>query len=159
MIPVPQLVDSPVNGDCLRACVASILEVDPLTLPNVGDKAVTGDRHWLNAMNDALAPRNLALFQTSNGQAFWEFPYFVWSIVSPKYEGVTHSVVVSYDTNRRDGILGGWKVEWDPSPYRDEPGRDVFYAKPIGAIFFVVVDPRRTDKFLGSPAKRGRSHD
>lgn len=140
MKPTPQLIDSPVNGDCFRACVASILEVDPATLPNISDPRYK-DRYWLGVMNEALASRNLALMYTTNEQCYWELPYFIWSIRSPTYEGKTHAVVVNYDPSRPG--TDSWRVVWDPSPHRDEPGRDEFYNKPLAAYFFVVLDPRR----------------
>jgi len=138
MKPVAQLVDSPENGDCFRACVASILELDPHALPNVGDPAVRGGRYFISVMNEALAPWNMQLMYTANEQCYWEMPVFIWSIRSPKYEGKTHAVVVTCDFKREKP----WQVAWDPSPYRDEPGREAFYAKPVAAYFFVVVDPR-----------------
>lgn len=140
MVPVPQLIDSPDTGDCFRACVASILEVDPLTLPNINDPAYK-DRYWRDVMNEALAPHNLAIQSTTNKQCYWEHPYFIWSIRSPKYEGQSHAVVVAYDPKR--GGMSAWYVAWDPSPWRDEPGREPFYADPHSAHFFTVVDPRK----------------
>ena len=50
--PVAQLIDSGEDGDCFRACVASILELDPLDLPNVGDPAVAKGRYHVAVMNE-----------------------------------------------------------------------------------------------------------
>lgn len=144
MIQVAQLIDSPENGDCFRACVASILELDPRTLPNVSDPQYK-DRFWLGVMNDALASRNLKIFGTSNKQCFWELPYFIWSVPSPVYEGKFHAVVVSYDTEGPGHrVLKHWRIAWDPSPWRDhEPEqRATCYNEPEAAYFFVPLDPR-----------------
>lgn len=143
MRPVAQLIDSAVSGDCFRACVASILEIDPLTLPNISDKAEIGDRDWMRVMNGAIAKYNLALVIPSNGTHFTEMPFYISAIQSPRYEGSTHAVVVGYD-EKRDG-MSSWYVAWDPSPWRDhEPERRAeFYAKPLHAYIFVSVDPSR----------------
>jgi hypothetical protein len=143
MKPVAQLVDNPETGDCFRACVASILELDPLTLPNIHDPEFK-DRYWLGVLNEKLAPFNLALMYTAKEQCYWEIPYFIWSIRSPTYEGKTHAVVVNYD-EKREG--SAWKIAWDPSPHRDEPGREPFYAKPLAAYFFIAVNPKRVMRF------------
>ena len=142
MKPVAQIIDSPETGDCFRACVASILEVDPHEVPNISDPAYKG-RYWLGVMNEYLAPRNLALMYTANEQCFWELPWFIWSVRSPKYEGKTHAVVVS--TTKGPGHnVHGWRIAWDPSPWRDhEPEkRAECYDKPLAAYFFVALDPR-----------------
>jgi hypothetical protein len=144
--PVPQLVDSGENGDCFRACVASILELDPNDLPNVGDPAVANGRYHVTVMNEALAKWHLALFLINKHTHWTETPYYIWSIRSPKYEGKTHAVVVAYD-EKRDGM--GWYVAWDPSPWRDEPGREKFYAKPLAAYLFLALDPRKNrDRYV-----------
>ena len=140
MRPVPQLIDSGENGDCFRACVASILELDPNELPNVGDPEVAKGRHHVAVMNEALAQWNLAIFLINEHTHWTEVPFYIWSIRSPRYEGKTHAVVVSYDAARPG--MDSWKVVWDPSPHRDEPGRDAFYAKPLASYLFLALDPR-----------------
>lgn len=141
MIPVAQLIDSPDNGDCFRACVASILEVDPLTLPNISE-AEYKDRYWLDVMNDAIAKFGLAIMYTSSGQCFWDLPYFIWSVQSPRFEGKTHAVVASCEEGPGHKVHG-WRIAWDPSPWRDyEPEkRAECYDKPLAAYFFVATDP------------------
>lgn len=142
MKPVAQLIDSAENGDCFRACVASILEVDPLTLPNISDPEYK-DRYWLGVMNDAIAKYGLAIMYTANGQCYWELPYFIWSVRSPRYEGKTHAVVVSTEEGEGHTVLGGWRIAWDPSPWRDhEPDkRAECYDAPLAAYFFVATNP------------------
>lgn len=141
--PVPQLVDSADNGDCFRACVASILEVDPLELPNISDPEYK-DRYWVGVMNEALAKHGLAIHYTLGGAAFHEIPIFIWSVPSPRYEGKMHAVVVRHlEEHDESAVLGWWKVAWDPSPWRDTDvdHRRECYAKPIAAYFFVASDP------------------
>lgn len=85
----------PDHGDCFRACVASILELDPTTLPNFADAwpdswiAWAGDRYEL--VEYAEPPHG-------------------WSIavgVSPRDSVITHGVVWYGD-----------KIVHDPHPSR-----------------------------------------
>lgn len=116
------------------------MEVDPLLLPNIGDPEVTKGRYQVGVMNEALARWNLVIVIPAQGTHFHEIGYYIWSIRSPRYEGKTHAVVVGYD-GAREG-MSAWHVAWDPSPWRDEPGREAFH-KPLNAYVFLALDPSR----------------
>lgn len=55
MKPVDQTVSSHINGNCLEACVASILEVPLSDVPDVN-----GNPDWLDVMATFLAARGYA---------------------------------------------------------------------------------------------------
>lgn len=53
---VDQTIFDAVNGNCLAACIASILEVELAEVPNFCEGATT---HWLDRLAEWLAPRGL----------------------------------------------------------------------------------------------------
>lgn len=61
MIPVDQSVSSPINGNCLEACVASILEVPLAEVPDVNSNP-----DWLDVMAAFLASRGYAFLYAPN---------------------------------------------------------------------------------------------
>lgn len=105
-------------GDCFRACVASILELDPFTVPNFceEDWGKEKDFSWYKAMLKWLHPRGLTYFDIQvpaefhgrwfEGPAASGFETFhILSGISPR--GIQHSVVA------RNGI-----IVHDPHPSR-----------------------------------------
>lgn len=56
MKPVQQTIFSKNLGDCFRACVCSILEIDICDMPNFWEQTQDGDIFW-NRVNDWLFPR------------------------------------------------------------------------------------------------------
>lgn len=63
MIPVDQTIPKPPKGDCFRACIASILELPILNLPNPHHP----EFHWWDAWNKWLDDRGLDLVE-------WDIP-------------------------------------------------------------------------------------
>lgn len=51
------------DGDCLMACVASVLEVELSTLPNI---TVTRQDQWYTILSDALRPLGYRFVEFSN---------------------------------------------------------------------------------------------
>lgn len=133
MIPFDMLIkhdpDRGLIGDCFRACVASILEVDPLFIPHFceADWGKTDDFTWYQDLTKWLAPRKLAyLLELSisdelygprwftNLATSWFETYHTISGESPRK--IRHTVVA----------LNGLIVH-DPHPDRTglaEPGDD-----------------------------------
>jgi hypothetical protein len=57
------------RGDCMRACIATLLQEDPTTLPHfVNDP---NEPNWLNGLNKFLATRGLFYVQVPNVRMFW----------------------------------------------------------------------------------------
>jgi len=48
------------RGNCLPACIASILEINPTTIPNFCE-IVTKDQNWQELANDWLKPFNMGM--------------------------------------------------------------------------------------------------
>lgn len=93
-----QLIYNKGNGDCFRACLASILnwDNDP-KLPNIDDK------NWLIKWGKILEPYGMRLefdFDKS-----WSGGYWIASVKSKNFKGQTHAIV-----------MNEMKVAFDPSP-------------------------------------------
>jgi hypothetical protein len=117
-------------GDCLRACVASLLEMNPLEVPHFMEEAIQNGR--ANQVVDDpdvvldgwLRQRGLKLlsFSFTGGMddkdlymGYGDELYIAWGI-SPRWDPATerrfcHAVVV-----KGDGY--GFKLEHDPHPSR-----------------------------------------
>jgi hypothetical protein len=124
VIPVDQLVlhdpnDDRQLGDCLRACIASVLELAPHDVPHfvqlgadAGDTEEDG-LHWFDEMRSFLATRRLDVLWVPVDQVDEYLPWSVRDEVilnGPSPRGpFTHSVV-----GRPDGT-----VLHDPHPSRD----------------------------------------
>jgi hypothetical protein len=102
LIKVQQKILGPQKGDCFRACVASILEMDIDDLPNY---------HGYNWWNRWIA------WGTKHGLVFEcyypdevppEAEYVIAGPKSPRIPDITHAVVV------KNG-----KIVWDPHPEYD----------------------------------------
>lgn len=106
-------------GDCVRACVASILEIDALTLPNWFGASLTDGMAAISAMRETLRSMGLYAFVfgvgggftlrevldymgTNNGDGF----YILWG--ATEYGG-NHSVVCRGNTIAHD-------PSWAPVP-------------------------------------------
>lgn len=97
MIGQKQKIVDPGKGDCFRACIASILEVEnDDKLPN----SHRGD--WLAPWHKYFNKQGLRLGY--NAKAIWREGYWIASVPSKNYKGVTHSIVM-LDSN----------VAFDPS--------------------------------------------
>lgn len=94
-----QLVVSKGNGDCFRACMTSILGV-PNTdaFPNV--HGVT----WFRTWKKVLSRFGLSISYYGSGGPIWRDGYWIASVKSRNFEGVTHAI-----------IMKGDEVAYDPS--------------------------------------------
>jgi hypothetical protein len=100
--PVQQKVLGPPGGDCLRACVASILELDIDELPNFH-----GDGWWDRWVAWGEA-RGLDFCCYAPEDLPPEAEYWIAGPDSPRIPDVKHAVVVN-----------GGEIVWDPHPDAD----------------------------------------
>ncbi len=122
-------------GDCMRACIASILHIDPKGLPNPWNP---DNLDWGLEWFKALAPYGVVPVWVGDMEAWWDlgFPgYWVASVQTTEEEGGdVHGVVMLHDT-----------LIHDPTP---DPGgsplehRD-FKDDILSATFFLPIDPSR----------------
>ncbi len=117
MKPVSQQIINPLNGDCLRACIASLLEFGIEKVPNFTDGLNAG-YSGVEMANRWLDQYGLALFETDwlSGHACWfalDNVHCIFSVPSQLFEGSTHAVVGRIWLN--DGILS-WAIVHDPNP-------------------------------------------
>lgn len=116
---VPQRHVSPVDGDCMAACIASLLRVPIGDVPTFhaqpdgtypGYNWLSGRRLWfryLYPQPDGTIRMEDGLTLESNGVPCPVLPgYAMASVPSELYPGSTHAIVVL------DGVCA-----WDPSPH------------------------------------------
>ena len=134
---------SPVDGDCFRASVATLLGLSYEDVPDIRYHGVTApvpgvdrgpveDEHasvWWSQWMDWFRERNMALMQVRadvNGRV-WCPPgtASLGLVVSPR--GCAHSVVCVDDV-----------VAWDPSPHQDS-----YDLLLLSLTFLIVLDPAR----------------
>lgn len=130
-------------GDCARASIASILEIDPAKLPNPH-----GAGDWGLEWFTALAPYGVAPMWIGNMKAWWKmgFPGFWLATVDVTLdfvddgrkredigadEDVFHNVVMLHDI-----------LAHDPTPDSILWTRD-FKKDIVHATIFVPIDPKR----------------
>ena len=132
MIKQQQLIVSKENGDCLRACLASILELpNDDRLPNCEDNA-----DWVFAWEDFLKPFGLLL--EYNQKRIWRNGYWVAGVPSLNFgPSISHAIVMFGDI-----------VAFDPSPKQCyEIGRNLLGLKLVhGGHYLVVSDPSKLHK-------------
>lgn len=92
-----QLVCDPVNGDCFRACMTSILGI-----PNSPDLPDGGDG-WIGKWYTFLYQRGLTIQYDET--KIWREGFWIASVPSKNFEKCTHSI-----------IMLGQEVYFDPSP-------------------------------------------
>jgi hypothetical protein len=109
MKPVFQTILSPPNGNCMAACIASILELSIEDLPNPHGKDI-----WWEEWQEWLAPQNMYLINVEfeQGEDGWRPPgFWIADVDSPREfkesEGspVAHAVVAKAN-----------KIVHDPHP-------------------------------------------
>ena len=95
-----QLIVSSTNGDCFRSCMTSILDIpnDP-ALPDGG--APAWFLRWWNFLD------KFGLSLRYELQACWGTGYWIASVPSLNFDGVTHAIV-----------MRGHEIEFDPSTAR-----------------------------------------
>jgi len=122
MIEVEQTTFAPPHGDCLAACIASILELPLADVPNLGCST-----EWWQDTRDWLKPRNLDWLNWEHGPgAVVPRGYSILGADSPR--GPWLHAVVCFDG----------AIVWDPSPDREQ-GVGTWRDWTV----FVVLDPAR----------------
>ena len=136
MIPVKQTLFGDHNGDCFRACVASIFELQLESIPNFcdQDECKAENKHWMDRFNDWLRPHGLYYMEVNvKTPVQWlNFPSGYHTIGGKSPRGnFNHSVV---------GQAG--KPIHDPHPdntFLD--GDSTCEGDPLCYGFFVMLDP------------------
>lgn len=85
-------------GDCFRACIATIVQSNPIELPNPHEKGV-----WVLEWEEWLAKRGLGI--TFQSGYWYNDGLWVASVPSQNYKDTTHAVV-----------MRGSELYHDPSP-------------------------------------------
>lgn len=126
MIPVFQTKFTVEDGDCMRACIASVLELPLDEIPNFTE-AEGGERNMWDLLSAWLYERGLALLHLG-GKTDWNFflaqgseVYGLGGVPSQKLKGIEHAVVVKAI---RDGKWVRIEIAHDPrkdnDPYTHE---------------------------------------
>lgn len=119
-----QLIFNKWNGDCLRACITSILGIENSeNLPNI-------DSHdWFVKWLNILMP--CGIFPVYETKAFWRQGYWIASVKSKNFPDTTHAIV-----------MNGSKVWFDPSTKEKySEGEDLLGSDAVsGGFFFEVID-------------------
>jgi len=128
------------TGDCMRASIASVLEIDIEAVPHLtrtnSDKWFTVLYYFMIAYgwkyrgmwHPATGKRKLLLRHSFNG-------FYLASVKSKTYDGATHMIVM--DRN--------WKVAHDPSPNKKWQGKSLRDSSNlVGVYTFRKMDD--TDK-------------
>jgi len=100
-------VEGAMQGDCWRACIASITETHIEFVPHF----VLFDSSWWRATNLWLAPRDLAIDQRGTPESG---EYVILCGVSPRDPKITHCVVAL----ATDRPASEWEIVHDPHPTR-----------------------------------------
>lgn len=152
MKPVFQAIISNVNGDCVRACVATITGLPVGTMPNFMDFENIGfDDHlglWLNR-------HGFAVIETYKDRAPRDYNWLglrgmvaMASVPSQMFEGSSHAIVVGWrDHPEHQGSALEVYVAHDPNP-NNAPYEDV--ERLISGLRWIVPLPEAT------PTTRGR---
>lgn len=124
MKPVKQRDISQENGECLRACVASLFEMDIDDVPHF---ITLGEDWWF---------KFLKWFEDRNINVNWltdRIPFGAWhiaSVVSPRFPEGTHAVVCDPEG----------EYVFDPHPDVDDPSIN---GDAVGYYWFTVIDPAK----------------
>jgi hypothetical protein len=130
--PIYQTVTDPGKGDCWRACIASILELEINQVPNfVGDTHESKEFSHYDVCSKWLNDRGLFMVDvplTKVSDWFWAVDcqmvkgaYAIATVPSQKNKGGWHSVVVHWSGDKNSTTL---RVVHDPradnDPYPDD---------------------------------------
>ncbi len=142
MSPVDQTRFGIEDGNCLAACIASLLEL-PLESVEIG---VTTQRNWVRPMQDWLALRGLAYQEVpfKGTPLFWMPPTLcILSGPSPRLpEPYEHAVV---------GRMNGYAVEIVHDPHPSRAG----FSGPANQVGWLIpLDPARTEAAAFERAKK-----
>jgi hypothetical protein len=125
MIPVDQTLFDSHFGNCWAACLASIFEIplESIPFPNGND-----DDFW-PIYHAWLAERNATVVSLTRGE--WvPAGLVIGSVVSPRFDGVQHAVVVLNNM-----------IIHDPHPSKDSECDD--FSKVIGVDLIFPLDPSK----------------
>ena len=130
MIKVYQKIISGDNGDCLGACLGSLLHREDY--PDLQGRA---GMSWLDVWNDYLEKDNLQLVSYSFGSSPVPRGYAILSVKSALFEGELHAVVFKGD---------GWdgKIVHNPNP-EDPRGIDVHVDDWVRFTMLCLLDPSK----------------
>jgi hypothetical protein len=122
---------SAVDGDCMQACIASLLRIPLASVPSFHrqpDGSIPPAYNWLSERRlwfEYLHRQDDGTFNHQSGKPQKHFSgYAMASVPSALFPGTTHAVVV------KDGV-----VAWDPSPHASE--RAVPY-EPVDHFYRLV---------------------
>lgn len=98
MIKIDQTIVDPGRGDCLRACIASIFDLEIVQVPHF---VLFSDKQWFNVYYQFIGslgyewqgtgwPVNMKLSDSPTVGGF-----IIASVPSKSYEGITHAVIVN----------------------------------------------------------------
>ena len=123
------------RGDCLRAAIASIMEIPLSVLPNPHGEG------WYDEWQEALYPYGLRLFEIDFTEAEYEFTwpgYWIASVASKNLEGSHPGLEDQGIPILHAVVMQGDRVVWDPSNAHTydvgkKPGR-IYYATLLMAL-------------------------
>ena len=124
MIENKQLIINNKNGDCLRACITSVLGIyNNPKLPNVDDK------NYMNRWNNLLKQFGIRLIY--DNKKIWKRGYWIASVPSKNFPHTFHAIVIK-----------GSKVAFDPSTKkRYKTGRNMLGKDLVqGGYSFEIED-------------------
>lgn len=132
MIKNKQLISDSKKGDCFRACWTSILEIpnDP-KLPNCDDP------EWFLKLWNLFGDWGMTVH--TEHKAMWRQGYWIASVPSKNYKGVSHAIVMK-----------GHFIAFDPSTKkRYRTGRSLLGKGIVTECnFFEVTDPSLLKNFI-----------
>jgi hypothetical protein len=95
MKPVDQTKFGKPHGNCLTACIASILECTIEELPDLGDAEMRGE-HWFKVLNYGLRPMGLGIILVEQPGAPCVPDDCHYIACGPSERGLQHCVVHRY---------------------------------------------------------------
>ena len=124
MKPVSQTIFGTRNGNCLQACLASILEIP---LDQCTDVSESPDEFWFDDLNGWLFEYGYSAIVTPFSESLEYVSNELYSIGVGPVRGLPHACV-----------FRGTELVHDPFPERRG-----FDEKPLYRIFFCAIDPAR----------------
>ncbi len=116
MKPVKQTIFDNENGNCMQACIASLLEMELVQVPNFvysGKKWWTAFREWIASLGYSPLEVNWPIPLSDEGQHI--FPnegQVCWAVGNSPRGDWKHAILVKY-------IKGEWTNYHDPHPSDD----------------------------------------
>ena len=132
MIENRQRIVNSKRGDCFRACITSILNI-----PNDPSLPTPDDPRWFIKWSKFLAQFGLEIVYEH--KSFWRRGYWIASVPSLNFKGVSHAIVMSGD-----------RVRFDPTKKKGyKKGRNLLGKEVIqGGWYFEVTDASKLHKLI-----------